>query len=890
MPKVIIDGKEIEVADGTMLIEAVAKRGVSLPALCNDPRLEPSSSCRLCEVDVRGRQKSACACATPVEDGMVVETQSERLVEFRRTVLGFFADKYPRDAALRSPEKDFHRHLREHGLLERTVVEKPVGEVDDAHPYIHVDMSQCVHCYRCIRICEELQGQFVWGAYGHGEQTRVLPDSGSTLKASSCVSCGACVDTCPSGALEDKTILALGAPEAWQRTTCPYCGVGCELSVGVSKDRIVAVRPVLDAPVSKGHLCVKGRYSTGFVDAADRITTPMVRKNGAWTKVSWNEALDAAADALRRTRDAAGADANYVLGSARATNEECYLIAKLARVALGTNNVDCCARVCHAPSAAGLAAVFGAGAATNSFDDIEDAAAIMVVGANPLENHPIVGARIRQRALAGVPLIVIDPRRTELAAQARLHLQLKPGTNIPLLNAMAAVIITEGLANMAFVEERCEGLVDFANSVAAWPADRAAKECGVDAELIRKAARLYAGAKPASIFNGLGVTEHIQGTEAVMALASLALLTGNVGVRGGGVNPLRGQNNVQGAANMGCEPSKLTGYQPIAKARSLHETVWQTQVPDAPGLTAMEMIEAATAGRLACMLVAGYDVLLSHPNAKATHAALAKLDALIVIDLFMTKTAEAYGTVFLPAVSSFEKDGTFMNGERRIQRVRRAVSPRGEAKTDLEIACALAQRLGHGAAFQFSDAEAVWNEVRAVWPAVAGISYARLEHGGIQWPCPTESHPGTRVLHEKSFGVGPRAKLRPIDYRPSAEQPSDEYPFVLNTGRTLYHFNASTMTGHSKNRELGPDDFVQVHPNDAERLQIRNGASIRVRSQHGSFVGRAQLTDAVRPGELFSTFHDLRALVNDATGRGRDSVTSTPEYKVTAVTLEPVSA
>ncbi len=888
MSKIVIDGQVVEAVEGARLLDVARAAGIDIPSLCHDPRLKPSQSCRLCEVEVQGQSKRVCACATPVKEGMVVTTKSAALYDYRRTVLGFLAEKYPQDALGRGEEKVFQRYLREYDLLGRTAAREPGAEADKTHPYIHVDMAQCVHCYRCIRICEELQGQFVWGAYGRGDETDVRPGLSRTLLQSACVSCGACVDTCPSGALDDVSLLAMGAPQTRTRTTCPYCGVGCELSVGVRDDRIASVRPVLDAKVSKGHLCVKGRYSTGYVDSPDRVAEPMIRRNGQWVEVSWDEAIAAAAKALSDAGAAHGADAVGVLGSSRATNEECYVTAKLARVALKTNNVDCCARVCHAPSAAGLAAVLGAGAATNSFDDIERTNAILVVGANPLENHPIVGARIRQRALAGVPLIVVDPRRTELAAQATIHLQLRPGTNVPLLNAMARVILDEALVDASFIEARTEGLEAFRAAACELTVEEAAALCGVEAGAIREAARVYARARPGLIINGLGVTEHVQGTDGVMALASLALLTGNVGVEGAGVNPLRGQNNVQGAANMGCEPSKLTGYQPITNVatRALHERVWGTSVPASAGLTGMQMLEAAAAGRMRSLLIAGYDVLLSHPNVKATRAALSQLDSLIVIDLFMTKTAEDYGTVFLPAVSSFEKDGTFMNAERRIQRVRRAVSPRGNARTDLQIVCDLARALGHGASFAFADAEAAWNEVRAVLPAVKGISYARIEQDGLQWPCPSDDHPGTAVLHRTAFGHGPRATFRPLAYRPSNERPSSEFPFVLVTGRTLYFFNANTMTGRSRNHELGPDDYVQVHPMDAESLGVTSGARVRVRSRYGEFIGKATVTEAVRRGEIFSTFHDLTTWVNDATGDGRDPVTQTPEYKVTAVSLE----
>jgi len=655
------------------------------------------------------------------------------------------------------------------------------------------------------------------------------------------------------------------------------------MNVGVRDDAIAVVRPVFDAPVSKGHLCVKGRYATEYVDAPTRVARPMIRKDGEWIEVSWDEAVGAAAGAFLRIKGEHGPDAIGILGSARATNEEAFLAQKFARVVVGTNNVDCCARVCHAPSAAGLGLVFGTGAATNCFDDIERAHAFMLVGCNPTEAHPIVGARIRQRALAGVPLIVIDPRATEITRHATIHLRPRPGTNLPLLHALAHVIVYEGLFDRKFVEQRTDDFQPHAESLREWTPEKAGAICGVDPVLIRKAATMYAQTRPAICFHGLGVTEHIQGTDGVIELAQLAMLTGNVGIPGAGVNPLRGQNNVQGTAVMGCEPEKLTGSQSMKIARGDHERVWSTAIPDRPGLNLMQMLDAARGGRVKGMLLFGYDILMTNPDMHSTAKAMDRLESVVIVDLVMTRTAKRYGTVFLPVVSSFEKEGTFMNAERRIQRVRAALSPRGDAKTDAEVIALLAERMGVAEGFRYAHVASIWDEVRALWPAVRGISYERLEQGGLQWPCPSEEHPGTEFLHETTFTSGPRAAFRAIEYRPSLEQPSEEYPFVLNTGRSLFHFNAGTMTGASRNRELLPDDLLYIHPHDARRLDIVEGCVVVVTSRHGEFAGTATLTDAVRPGELFTTFHNVDADVNRVTGSGRDSITLAPEYKVTAV-------
>jgi formate dehydrogenase major subunit len=661
--------------------------------------------------------------------------------------------------------------------------------------------------------------------------------------------------------------------------------VGCEMEVGTRAGRIVDVRPARDAPVSKGHLCSKGRYAFEFVRAPDRIATPMIRDHGAWRPVSWSEVTAYLADRLRHLIAAHGPDAVALLGSARATNEENYVIQKLARVALGTNNVDCCARVCHAPSAAALKALLGTGAATNSFDDIERAKTILVCGSNATSCHPIVGARIRQAARHGAKLIVLDTRRTELAAIADVHLAPRPGTDLLLFQAMAHVVLEEGLADEAFMAARVEGLDDFRAHLRRFSPETVATECDVDPADIRRAAHLYARERPALSVHGLGLTEHVQGTETVMALVNLALITGNVGRPGSGVNPLRGQNNVQGSAHMGCEPKHLTGYVPIEDGRARFESAWGAPVPHAPGLDLIEMLEAARGGRLRALWAVGYDIYFTNPDAGRTREALAALDLLIVQDLFMNETARELGHVFLPVAASFEKDGTFMNGERRVQRVRQAILPPDGARTDWEIACDVARALGHGAAFAWRTAEEIWNEIRALWPAGAGMTYARLERGGLQWPCPTEDHPGTTLLHQHAFAHGPRARLRCIEPQASAEQPSPDYPFVLVTGRHLYQFNAGTMTARTGNAVLRPSDVLDVSPSDAARLAIVEGDVIEIESRHGQARLPAHLDAGVRPGELFATFHTPAAFVNRVTGDGRDPITHTPEYKRTAVRL-----
>jgi formate dehydrogenase major subunit len=802
-------------------------------------------------------------------------------------LLKMLAQDHPGEGLREDPEKPFYKYARQYGLGQSDFNgSHQTHLLDDSHPYIHVDMSQCILCYRCVRICDEVQGQFVWQVLNRGHETQIVPDSGTTLLESSCVSCGGCVDTCPSGALEDKSLRARGKPTNWTRTTCPYCGTGCEISVGTSQNQIVSIKPLLEAPVSQGHLCVKGRYAFNFVHARDRITEPMIRNNDVWLQVSWDEAISFTAKRLQDLLEEYGPESIGILGSARGTNEEAYLAQKFARVVIGTNNIDCCARVCHTPTAAAMKLMIGTGAATNSYNDIEKAHTILICGANPTENHPIAGARIKQAALRGANLIVIDPRKIELAQYATIHLQPRPGTNIPLLNAMAYTIVDEQLVDTQFASDRVSEWDEFSEFIKQFPPEQVETICGVKANLIRQAARLYADSKPSMCFHGLGVTEHIQGTEGVMCLVNLALLTGNIGKPGTGINPLRGQNNVQGAAHMGCDPEILTGSVSLNDARLLFESVWKAPVPHGHGLNMLEMMDAAESGKLKALWAIGYDVALTNANAQATERALGSLDLCIVQDLFLNETARQFGSVFLPAASSFERDGTFMNAERRIQRIRKAIEPVGHSKPDWEIICAVANAMGNSQFFNYNSSQEIWDEIRSVWPAGRGITYKRLEDGGLQWPCANEDDPDTEILHSKSFPIGKTAALRRIPYRPTNEVTSEEFPFLLMTGRTLYQFNAGTMTMRTANARLRPKDTLDISSADADRLQLHNGERVRVRSRYGEAVLPLRTTPTLKTGELFATFHTAETSLNHVTSPHRDSYVKTPEYKITAVRIE----
>ena len=887
MVRAKINGVQGEFADGISILNAARQMGVDIPTLCEDARLTSVGACRMCLVDVAGTNRETVSCAAQLADGMEVETHSPAVEDARRWNLRMLAKSYPASAFTAYPEKPFHQLARKYGLTESDFGGNGYAAVDDSHTYIRSDMSRCINCYTCVRICADVQGQFVWHVVGRGEDSQIVPDSFGAFADSTCVSCGACSDACPTGALEDKSVIERGFPTEWTRTTCPYCGTGCEMSVGTREDRVIQVRPVMDAPVNSGHLCVKGRYAFDFIDAEDRITEPMIRKNGEWRVVSWDEAIQYTANKLKQIIGENGKEAIAVLGSARATNEENYLAQKFTRVVLGTNNVDCCARVCHTPSAAAMKMMIGTGAMTNSFDDIERARTILLCGANPSENHPIPGARIKQAVLKqGTRLIVVDPRKTELAAMADVHLQLKPGTNILMFNALAHAIIDEGLADADFIANRVTEFEEFRAFVADYSPEAVAERCGVDPQLIRKAARIYASEKPSMAMHGLGMTEHLQGTEGVMTIVNLALLTGNIGKPGSGVNPLRGQNNVQGSAHMGCDPGILTGSIAVDAGRELFESVWQRPVPHEAGLNQLQMMDAARDAKLKALWAIGYDVFLSNANAHETARAFESLELVIIQDFFMNETASRFGHVFFPATSSFEKDGTFMNGERRVQRIRKAVEARGNSRSDLEIICGLAAAMGHADSFRFTTAEEVWNEIRAVWPDGYGITYDRLESGGLQWPCRSLDDPGRQILHETSFSNGVTAALRRIKFRPTKEATSEDFPFLLTTGRVLEQFNAGTMTMRTPNVNLRPTDSLMVSLADSAILGISAGDHVRMRSRYGEAVLPVELTDKVKTGELFASFHDPKVFLNYATGPTRDRFTLAPEFKVTAVSIE----
>jgi formate dehydrogenase alpha subunit len=758
------------------------------------------------------------------------------------------------------------------------------GRSDETHPYLRLDLDACISCRLCLKGCEEIQGQFVYAMEGRGHGTRLTWGEGPFEKTD-CVACGACVELCPTGAVTDVDHLGAKPAERIVRTTCSYCGVGCSLDVHVADDRVQRIDGSRESPVNRGHLCGKGRYAHGFSRHPDRLTTPLVRRDGELRPATWEEAIGVVAEAFTRLRGRVAG-----LSSSRCTNEENYLFQKWMRAGLGTHSVDCCARVCHAPTATGMRRVFGMGAATNSLADIEHADLFLVCGTNTTEAHPVTGARVKQAVLRGAKLIVIDPRRTELAEIADIHLQLRAGTNVPLLNAFARAMIEEGAVDDAFIEERTSGFEAYAPFLEDHTPEALEEITGVPAELVRNAARMYGSAARPMQVHGLGMTEHYQGSESVMLLCNLAMLAGALGREGVGVNPLRGQNNVQGAADMGCQPSLMTGYGDPGDStvRRRFEGVWGRPLPDDPGLTIPRMYEAAVAGEVKAMFIMGEDVLQSDPASHA-EAGLAALELLVVQELFLSRTAER-AHVVLPGASFLEKDGTFTNWERRIQRVRRVISPPGDARPDWRILCDLMAATGFPQSFHH-PAE-IMEEIGRVAPDFAGVTYEALEPNGLQWPVPVTGHPGSAILYQGSFPTGPsgRATFARIEYAPSPVLEHEAaYPLRLITGRVLEHYNCGSMTRRSPNVLLRPADRVELHPAYARAEGLENGDRVRIVSPFGKAETTVQVSERVPAGHAFLSFHFPETGTNDLTSTVLDRLADCPEYKVTPVRIEAAS-
>ena len=890
-----IDGRVVQASDRATILDVARREHIYVPTLCYDPRLAAFGACRVCMVGVAGARGPVAACTTPVRDGMVVDTVDPTATRVARGVVELVLSDYPTDALARgdggAQDRNELRQVARHFGLEKSRYqgERHHYAKDDRHPYIKVDLNECIMCGRCVRACDEIQGTFALDFAGRGFATKIVAGQDGAFSESACVSCGACVSSCPTGALDEEAFRAKESIDRDVTTTSGYCGVGCSLEVHVRGDRVVAIDPALDGPSNVGHTCVKGRFAHQYALSPERLRSPLIRRDdGSFREASWDEAMGFVATRMLEIKAKHGPNALAFLSSSRCTNEENYLVMKIARAAIGTNNVDNCSRVCHSPTSLGLIQSLGESGGTNSFADIDKTALMFLTGGNPTEGHPVLGARMKEAHLHGAKLIVADPRRIELAAVADVFLQLKPGSNVALYNGLAHVIARDGLLDRAFLEARVDGVEAYLEHIARWDPRRVEEITGVPRALVEKAAHLYASTQPASIYYGLGVTEQAQGVSGVRCLANLALLTGNYGKPGAGTNPLRGQNNVQGSSDMGALPTYLTMYRKMEDdaARGDFERAWGVSIQKERGLMLPEMLTKAREGTLKSLFVYGYDIAQSEPNTNEVLAALGALELLVVHDIFFCDTAR-HAHVVLPGSSFLEKTGTFTNAERRVQMVREAVPPPGNARRDLDIFLDLAARLGQP--FPHRNASDVMDEVSSLTPAFGGISHARLGTQGLQWPAPTVDHPGTPILFTERFGTkSGRANLFAVDWSPPGESADAEHPFILITGRQLAHYNAGTQTRRTRNVELQGGDLVELHPDDAAELGVVEADVVEIASAHGSVRTSACITTRVARGNVFLSFHFPEVKTNLLTSGHSDPLTKCPEFKVTAVSVRKV--
>jgi len=900
-----IDGVQVTVPAGTSLMRAATDAGVKVPKLCATDSLEPFGSCRLCLVEIDGRKGYPASCTTPAEAGMNVRTQSPRLQELRKGVMELYISDHPLDCLTCPANGDCELQDMAGVVGLRNVRYGYEGanhlkdKKDESNPYFTYDPSKCIVCSRCVRACEETQGTFALTIQGRGFESRVAASMNEPFMSSECVSCGACVQACPTATLQEKSVIELGQPEHSAITTCAYCGVGCGFKAEMKGTQVVRMVPWKDGKANEGHSCVKGRFAWGYATHKERVTKPMVRAKitDPWREVSWDEAIQHAASEFRRIQQQHGRESIGAINSSRCTNEETYLVQKLVRAAFGNNNIDTCARVCHSPTGYGLGQTFGTSAGTQTFKSVEHADIVLVIGANPSEAHPVFASRMKRRLRQGARLIVADPRRIDIVdgphVKADFHLQLKPGTNVALINALAHVVVTEGLVDEAFVAERCE-----AKSFAQWREFVARPEnspeamssvTGVPADQLRGAARLYASkGKNAAIYYGLGVTEHAQGSTMVMGIANLAMATGNVGREGVGVNPLRGQNNVQGSCDMGSFPHELPGYRHISDStvRASFDAAWGVTLDAEPGLRIPNMFDAALDGSFKGLYCQGEDIAQSDPNTQHVSAALMAMECIVVQDIFLNETAK-FAHVFLPGSSFLEKDGTFTNAERRISRVRKVMPPMA-GLADWEATVALSNALGYPMAY--GHPSEIMDEIAALTPSFAGVSFDKIDqHGSLQWPCNDSTLDiGTPIMHVGSFVRG-KGRFIITAYQPTDEKVTRKFPLILTTGRVLSQYNVGAQTRRTANNDWHHEDRLELHPHDAEERGIVDDDWVGIASRAGDTVLRAVVTPRMQPGVVYTTFHFPESGANVITTDSSDWATNCPEYKVTAVQVSKVT-
>lgn len=892
-----IDNQEVTVSKGTTILEAAKGLGVEIPTLCHLKELAPDGSCRMCVVEVEGGRRGGLttACTAHCQEDMVVATHSEKVADSRRFILDLLLSNHKLEcfSCGKNGDCQLQQYALDYGIDATSFTEgkrMPCHQEDTSNPFFSYDPEKCIMCRRCARVCQLRQGRDVLSIANRGFETKMMPSYGQAFDQSICESCGNCVSSCPTGALTAKDTKEYRKWETQKiPTTCPHCGTGCQMNLLVKNNRLVGVEP-LDGPANKNLLCVKGKFASyKFVGSGDRLTEPLIKRNGIFEPASWEEALTLVSSKFNEIKAENGPDALAGFSCSRATNEDNYVFQKMVRAAFGTNNVDNCARVCHSASVHGLAQTLGSGAMTNPIADItEDVDMILLVGSNPEEAHPVIGAQIRQAIQRGTQVVVVDPRKINLVKDSALHLQVQAGTNVAFANGMMHVILKEGLADRHFIEERTEGFLDLEKMVADYTPEKVAEICHIHPEDLIQAARMYAKAEKAPIIYCLGVTEHSTGTEGVMSMSNLAMLVGKVGKPGCGVNPLRGQNNVQGACDMGCMPYDFPGYQKVNNPEVIDkfEKAWHVPLNRNTGLTSTKVLPAATAGNVKGLYIFGEDPIVTDPDTGHVRQALESLDFLVVQELFMTETA-AYADVVLPGISYAEKDGTFTNTERRVQRVRKAVEPRGQAREDYEIFCEVMTRMGYPCAYE--SAKEIMKEISAVTPSFGGINYERLEKESLQWPCRSLTDPGTPIMHVGSFARG-KGLFKAIPYKQAQELPDEEYPYLMSTGRMLYHYNTRAMTGRTEGiNQIANHSYIEINAVDAQALGIQEGDKVEVHSRRGKIETYAAVGNRVFPQEVFMTFHFPDGNVNEITNAVFDDIATIPEYKVCAVAIKPVN-